>query len=238
VLLFLHGYSGSPYDFADVPQLLAKKLGMPARVPVLAGHDKGVWKLRRTSLRQMTESVVDAMSAFPEPPVLIGNSLGAHLGLLAAAERPARAVICVSAPQKINPPWESWWIRYGSALFLHSARKRGPAPPAQRVFKRIPGNAMIRVYQARQAVGAMARRVKCPVLCLGPRDEFLIAPDAHIKLAALLPDAEVGDIPPNPLHAPFYPPVQQEVVRKILIFLQNRGVVRADLYSLGFKPRH
>lgn len=192
---------------------------MAAHVPVIAGHDRGVWKLRNTSIRQMTQTVLDAMQLSPDPPILIGNSLGAHLALLAAVERPARAVVCVSPPQSLNSPWESWWIAYGCALFLHSARKRGPAPPAQRVFKRIPGNAMIRVYQARRAVAQIAQQVHCPVLCLGPRDEFLIAPDAHIKLAKLLPHAESGEIPPNPLHAPFYPPVQDAVVEQILRFL-------------------
>lgn len=222
-LLFLHGYSGSEKDFDDVPSLLAKRLRKKAKVWRLAGHRGGIEDLRRARIEDMLKDVLEKIDACKKPPLLIGNSLGGQLALLAAAEREVAGVVCVSAPHKMNFPFGFWAFQQAFRL-IPSIAKRGPAPEGQRVFDTIPGNCMYQVRRARNLVIKTAPNVRCPVLVIGPRDEFLITNDAHIKLASLYKNATAKTLPKNKLHAPFYPPSKEPLMKMIEAFAK-------DIYS-------
>ena len=92
--------------------------GYDCLAPDLRGHGEG-GKVVGVSMTDFARDIAALIEAQPEPPVLIGHSMGGLVAMMAAAKAPVRALVLL-AP---SPPWGvagASLAEAGSALALHA----------------------------------------------------------------------------------------------------------------------
>jgi carboxylesterase len=104
--LFVHGYSGTPYEVRPLADALAR-MGVSAAAPLLPGHGVDPLDLNRTDPRAWYDVVDDAFAALPAdaPRVLVGCSMGGLLMIdLAARRKNDVAALVLLAPALVFHP--------------------------------------------------------------------------------------------------------------------------------------
>lgn len=94
-ILFVHGFSGSPNNYNDLPDFLARD-GWRVRCMVVAGHGTNPHDFEVATGDEMLNSVLAelrALKAKYRRVALVGHSLGGALVTLAAAQEPVDALI-------------------------------------------------------------------------------------------------------------------------------------------------
>lgn len=94
-VLFVHGFSGSPSNYNDLPDALARD-GWRVRCMVTPGHGTSPYDFEATTGDEMLEGVLKelrALKATHEKVVIVGHSLGGALVTLAVAREPVDAAI-------------------------------------------------------------------------------------------------------------------------------------------------
>jgi pimeloyl-ACP methyl ester carboxylesterase len=100
-ILFIHGAFSSAAHFESWKTLFSQA-GYQCHVPNLPGH--GVGDSRELSVLTIEDYAAALrliLARFPEPPVIIGHSMGGLLAQQLAATSPCRALVCVASA----PPW-------------------------------------------------------------------------------------------------------------------------------------
>jgi pimeloyl-ACP methyl ester carboxylesterase len=75
--------------------------GYECLTPDLRGHGPGAGGVAGVSMTDFAADIAGLIEAEPEPPVLIGHSMGGLVAMMAAAKAPVRALVLL-AP---SPPW-------------------------------------------------------------------------------------------------------------------------------------
>ena len=94
-ILFVHGFSGSPTNYNDLPDFVAAD-GWRVRCMLLPGHGTSPHEFETTTGDAMLEGVLSELRALKKTHkhvVLVGHSLGGALVTLAAAREPVDALI-------------------------------------------------------------------------------------------------------------------------------------------------
>ncbi|MFC0675457.1 alpha/beta fold hydrolase [Brachybacterium hainanense] len=120
-----------------------REKGFHVQAPDLPGHGRRAAErfTRDTSLRTIT----DAVAACPEPPVLVGLSLGGYLAIRWAAQNPGRLAALVAADCTVVPGpqlarmYGIWlrmkdWMPGDSDARVHRAFARANSPKAARRY--------------------------------------------------------------------------------------------------------
>ncbi len=100
-LLFVHGLGHGAWcweHWADA----AVEAGYPAHAVSLRGHAGSAGRLRTSTIGDYVSDVLRTAATLPEPPVLVGHSMGGLVVQLALARRPFRAGVLV-APVPAHP---------------------------------------------------------------------------------------------------------------------------------------
>ncbi|HDP34785.1 MAG TPA: alpha/beta fold hydrolase [Candidatus Hydrogenedentes bacterium] len=87
-ILFVHGFSGTPNNFHDLPDQVAEA-GWRVRVMLLPGHGTSPREFEKTSAEQLRQGVADELAPLRErykTVVLVGHSMGGALATLTTAE--------------------------------------------------------------------------------------------------------------------------------------------------------
>jgi len=104
----IHGYSGSPMDFALLPEYLHKKFKANVRVPLLKGHGTRVEDLDNVSYGDFVEQVESEFlkeRKSGKKIVLVGICFGAQLALYLASKYKVEGIIAISPPYKLRFPF-------------------------------------------------------------------------------------------------------------------------------------
>ena len=97
-LLMVHGIAHAAWCFGENWVPAAADRGFPAHAVSLRGHggSAGGRHLRRTTIRDYVHDVLQTITELPEPPVLIGHSMGAIVCQLVAERYPLRGLVLLT----------------------------------------------------------------------------------------------------------------------------------------------
>ncbi|MBI1377395.1 MAG: alpha/beta fold hydrolase [Frankiales bacterium] len=97
-LLMVHGIAHGAWCFGENWVPAAARAGWPAYALSLRGHagSGGARHLRRTLMRDYVHDVMQTITELPEPPVLIGHSMGALIAQLVADRYPLRGLVLLT----------------------------------------------------------------------------------------------------------------------------------------------
>ncbi len=122
-LLMVHGFSGCPNNFENLPNQLAE-LDIYVKAILLPGHGTTPLEFEKVSVDILIESVVDniiLLKKHHKTVIVLGHSMGGALSTLSFVKTPFDGLILASPyygitfnPKLIFPPEK--WIRYFSPL--------------------------------------------------------------------------------------------------------------------------
>jgi len=97
-LLMVHGLAHGAWCFDEHWLPAAAERGFPAYAVSLRGHggSGGARRLRRTLTRDYVHDVLQTIAELPEPPVLVGHSMGAIVAQLVADRYPLRGLVLLT----------------------------------------------------------------------------------------------------------------------------------------------
>jgi pimeloyl-ACP methyl ester carboxylesterase len=196
-LLFIHGLAHGAWCFAERWVDAAVAAGYPAYAMSLRGHggSDGASALKKTSMRDYVADVLQVITTLPEPPVLVGHSMGALIAQFVAERYPTRGLVL------LTPPALS-----GSTGLLINLAKREPgdvlaavagmtlpmrpsslfhgldADSALAYCKQMGREAPIAQYEL--LLPHRVGPVRAPVLVVGARNDTLVTPDAIEQTAS------------------------------------------------------
>ena len=97
-LLMVHGIAHGAWCYAENWVPAAAEAGFPAYAVSLRGHgaSAGGRHLGRTMIRDYVHDVMQTITELPEPPVLVGHSMGAIVAQLVAERYPLRGLVLLT----------------------------------------------------------------------------------------------------------------------------------------------
>jgi len=103
--LLIHGYTGSPTDFNDLPKYLNKRLNVNVRVPRLLGHGTKIEDLDNLNLNDFLNQVEEEIkiSLKNKKTIILGGiSFGGLLALYFASKYPIKGTFNIVSPYKLR----------------------------------------------------------------------------------------------------------------------------------------
>lgn len=197
-LLFIHGAWHGAWCWQEHWMPTAAARGWPCYAVSLRGHggSSGRDTLDRTPLRFYEHDVLQAITELPEPPVLVGHSMGGLLTQhVAERYRSARAaVLLASVPPGHHLGALSLLARHDPTALARAIAGREPRFRPRTLYGPATAEATARTYLARTEEESLVathqlvlprrvRDVRCPVLVLGGGDDRLVAPHDVVRTA-------------------------------------------------------
>lgn len=190
-VLALHGLGGSPASLGDVPERL-RATGHEVITPLLPGHGTSVTDLGDVSGDDWLAAVLAALGG--GPTVLVGQSLGGVLALLAAADD-ARvvAVATVNAPVQPADPDATehleWLLGRGTTTLPTGPPDLADPEARDEAYDELPVRSLLELVRLSAAAHDVAPTVRVPVLVVTSDDDGVVDPATGDLLASLLPGA-------------------------------------------------
>ncbi|CAB4942859.1 MAG: alpha/beta fold hydrolase [Actinobacteria bacterium] len=197
-LLFVHGVAHGAWCFAEHWLSAAAERGFSASAVSLRGHggSGGAAQLGRATSRAYVHDIMQAITELPEPPVLVGHSMGAVLSQLVAERYPVRGLVLLT-PAPAHGAWgtlaHTLRRRPADALAVLAGRTMPMRPEllftgleageAKRLASRTGRESPVAQYELlrRRRIGP----VRCPVLVVGTPDDRLVRIDDVERTAAM-----------------------------------------------------
>jgi non-heme chloroperoxidase len=223
-IVLIHGAFCGGWCFADFVPVLAAR-GFTCHAPDLRFHVSGPARepdprLAHTSIADYTRDMAELVASLPEPPVIIGHSMGGIIGLQLAAKGLARSLVLIAsgAPWGILPSTDDelalatglmqaspFWDRALNPSF-EVARQDSLAslsPEAQRrVFDQFSpesGRALFELFfwmfDKRRTTEVDTGKVTCPVLVVSGSEDKVVSATTGRKIAQLYPGATFHEAP-------------------------------------------
>jgi pimeloyl-ACP methyl ester carboxylesterase/thioredoxin reductase len=196
-LLMVHGIAHGAWCFAENWLPAAAEQGFPAYAVSLRGHggSGGARHLRSTLMRDYVHDVLQAITELPEPPVLIGHSMGAVVAQLVAERYPLRGLVLLT-PAPLHSaigdlvsigrdrPADLARAVLGRTLSMEPdiLFRRLDPPTARRYSDRTGAESPLVQWEllAARSIGP----VECPVLVVGTPEDRLVRVDDVRRTAA------------------------------------------------------
>jgi pimeloyl-ACP methyl ester carboxylesterase len=192
-ILFVHGVGHAAWCFAENWLGATARRGFPAYAVSLRGHggSGGAKRLGRTLMRDYVHDVMQTIAELPQPPVLVGHSMGAVVSQLVADRYPLRglALLTPAPAHGALPAMLSAFPRHPgdvTAMVLGRTLPFHPEtlftgldrPTAERYIDRTGRESPLAQYELlrRRRLGP----VRFPVLVVGtPEDELIRVADVE-----------------------------------------------------------
>jgi esterase/lipase len=172
-VFLIHGYTGTPHDFNELPKFLHDVLNVRVRVMVLPGHGTSIRDLDRLSYDDFfraAEKTFNEESARGIPVIVGGISFGALLALDLASRHTVLGVINTNPPMSFRFPfcvhgvgvlqfYKKYWVKHFRSEELMLRERTF-------FFKEMHIKGLSLIRRARKAVQRAAFAILCPVLTI------------------------------------------------------------------------
>jgi esterase/lipase len=232
----IHGYSGSPTDFGELPTLLHKQFNASVKCEILPGHCTNLEDLNTFELEQFIKNVEDSLKkelALGKKIVLVGISFGAQLALYFASKYPIEGVILCSITHILKFPFNI----PGISLFRY-IKKNVPKnyhPNEQELRKKafyyeaMPSKALILSKKLRKLTEPHLKTISAPIFFVHSTKEPLgseaSADYIFKKVASKVKGKYLTDVKNHNL---FYSNKRKEVVSSILEFITKNKLLNKN----------
>jgi pimeloyl-ACP methyl ester carboxylesterase len=213
-IVFIHGAFCGGWCFADIMPVFAER-GWSCEAPDLPYHVPGPKRkpapeLARQSITDYTRDMAEFIGRLPEPPVIVGHSMGGLIAQQLAAQGLARALILFAPapPWGVLPSTESemnlakglmqaspfWDKALNPSFEVAKGDSLASLDPAaqKRIFDMFSpesGRALFELFfwmfDRQRATAVEAAAVTCPVLVVAGSDDKVISAVTARKVAAL-----------------------------------------------------
>ena len=241
LFFLIHGYTGSPTDFHNLPYLLNQKLKANVIVPLLPGHGTTIEDLDTLDFEDFLESVETKLKKELEngmQVVLGGISFGAFLALYLASKYPVKGVFNVSIPYDFKFPFNfPGFDALGN--FKKSWRKRlGETERKLRKntfhYSHMHVNGLPISFYAKQKVKGVLKQIYGPCLTIHSKSEplgdyksaYKINKEISSKIKKII-------IFKHESHNLFFTPQHGEVEEAILNFFKSGDVFNKNYSSIN-----
>ncbi|MDO8566923.1 MAG: alpha/beta fold hydrolase [bacterium] len=226
--VFIHGYTGGPTDFANLPQVLEQEFSARTHLPLLPGHGTSVEELVGRSLDELIGEVDRHIAKSIEEGtevVLIGLSFGAQAALYFASRYPVAGVIAIGTTHwlkfplnlpgialiaKIKPTWKKFFtpeelLRREKAIFYNT----------------MPSNGLHISRKLWELVENGARHIQSPVFFIHSTQERIGDPRALPYLRRLISAPVDIQLFQDGNHSIFFSGIKDDVVRSVVSFVHE-----------------
>jgi pimeloyl-ACP methyl ester carboxylesterase len=216
-IVMLHGAFAGPWSFEQLAESFRAD-GWVVETPALRHHDLPPDRVDRaalatTSITDYVADLADFLRPFPEPPVLLGHSMGGLLAQILAARQLARAAILVTpvSPWGILPstddeitaarglmalgPFWTMALDPDFEVAASNALNCLGAEQQRQIFDRFgpeSGRALFEcmfwMFDAKRASHVNAIDIEVPLLCLAGACDRLTSPGSVRSVADRYPD--------------------------------------------------
>jgi pimeloyl-ACP methyl ester carboxylesterase len=221
-IVMVHGANCGGWCFEDFREVFEAR-GYACHAPDLIGHgaekETGQGVLPNVGMADYRAQMTAFVKALPEPPILLGHSMGAVIAQQLAAEGLAEKLVLLSpAPRAgIVPPTApekklcrdlmtigDFWTRaldpnFDLACFY--TLNLLPKDDQRRVFDRFgpeSGRALFEtffwMFDATGATSVDTAAVRCPVLCLSGAEDNIVSLQTARETARAYPEAEFWEL--------------------------------------------
>ena len=217
LVILVHGYSSSPYDFQELGRFLAQH-NINARGVLLAGHGGDFEHFAQADYRDWWWSVrreVDSYGQDYKNIFLIGYSFGSNLALDLAARYPSKlaGVICLGTSVYLRNYKKIKLLYLFLSLFRDRVNKR-PMPKSQKtLYERDGGHVTLPMKSLGsflQFINQISRRqieqVTVPILLVHSRDDLISSPRSSEMIFERISSSNkelfiLNEYEHNPLHS-------------------------------------
>ena len=187
--ILIHGYTGSPDDFGDLPKMLRKKFNAGVKIPLLLGHGTKIEDLDGLNYKDFIEQIEEELrrSLKRGRKVVIGGySFGASLAIYLASKYPVAGVFNVSIPYKLKFPLNIPKLDLLRYIKKYYRKRIGNIEAELRKdsfsYGEMHGNGLIIVKKLNGLIDRGIRQVSCPCLSIHSKKE----PIGHYKCTRLI----------------------------------------------------
>ena len=155
--LFIHGFTGSPYEGKDLALYLHKNLGLTVSVPILPGHGTSPSDLKEITWQNWYSSVRKEyfkLKAQYKHIVVCGISMGGTLALHLSSHHPVDTVISLAGAVFLKD-WRLKLLPIARHLITYNYKSKGPDIRDKNLKFQIPSYSKYPVRSIDQVLGLM-----------------------------------------------------------------------------------
>jgi len=212
--------------------MLAARLDAHVFVPLLPGHGKSEKDLLSTSFDELVDSAlshVEHTASFGKQFVLIGNSFGGLLAILATAKHMPAALVLSVTPYKTRFPFSIPGMGY--ALHLrrfwnktpHMSQRELRARKHLPFYSHAPGISLSLINEGRHRARDIVPHITCPILSINAEYDPIVHPTSGITLLAHSGNNPLNThvmLPHHP-HRVFFGSGHEEAEQLVFEFLEH-----------------
>ena len=228
-IIFIHGYTGGPTDFATLPEVLRTRFSVEVFCPTLPGHGTAVEDLVGLTVEELfapVEARIKEALARKKRVVLIGLSLGAQAALYFATKYRVAGVVAIATTHGLLFPFNIPGL--GLLRFFRRVWKKKLSPEdrdARReamYYEEMPIDGLSLSKKLRALVDARAERIHQPVFFVHSEHETLGSPRAVERLAQRIAGETAVRLFTEYVHSMFFSRVREELIEEITSFVERK----------------
>lgn len=225
-VLFIHGFTGGPFEIAPFRQFLKQHTNWEIAVPVLPGHDleRGLQEGSAASWIMEAELELQRLMKETDRVIVIGFSMGGVIAMYLSLRYPIDKLVLLSAAVKYISPR----ILVGDArvMMKYSKSRRYPADSFYHLYNykltNTPIRAALEFLKVVRLVRPYHQNVRTPVCIVqGKQDGIVPAVTADFLYEQLGSDVKQLIFSENGKHHICYSDDRNEWFTRVLEFLSN-----------------
>lgn len=231
VFVFIHGYTGGPTDFDNLPEFLHRRFSASSVCQLLPGHGANVEQLFGLEYHDLfggIEDEVKKLAADGKKIVLVGLSLGAQVALHIALKHKVCGVVAIGVSHDLKFPFNLPGIGL-LGLFKKTWNKNfTPAEKAVRkdaiYYDQMPTDGLRLSRKLRKLVNAGAALIDKPVMFIHSSRDRLCSPDGAIRLCGKIPARAEVKIIDCAVHSMFFSDVKEKITEEVISFIERKNL--------------